>query len=483
LLPNAHCGRKGWLIAKELLVSAREDMPPAEPVAPRSSRIVIVGAGFAGLEAAKELGKAGIPVVLLDRQNHHLFQPLLYQVATAALSAADIAEPIRKILRPYESVQVLLGEVTSIDMAARVLHLADGSCVNFDYLILATGASHSYFGHPDWARFAPGLKTIADARRIRAKALLAFERAERTLDPDEQARQMTIAIVGGGPTGVELAGSLAELSRLTLARDFRSARPEAARIMLIEAGPRILPAFSEKISAYAHERLERLGVEVHTSTPVEDIQKDSITFGGSTVPVGLVLWAAGVAASPLAAQLGAETDRAGRVIVDGAMRVKGLRNVFAMGDAALFAGQDGKPLPGLAQVAKQQGRHLGRMLARHLRDGKPLDEFVYHGRGNTAIVGRHAAVFEQGRFKLTGWLAWLSWAIIHVYLLVGFQHRLTVSVQWLWRYLTFERGARLITDESLVSDRSPMLEEAETVAAEAKARTAASVSLPKERAP
>ncbi|WP_309084293.1 NAD(P)/FAD-dependent oxidoreductase [Chelativorans sp.] len=432
-------------------MSALKDMPPAEPVASRASRIVIVGAGFAGLEAAKELGKAGLAVVLLDRQNHHLFQPLLYQVATAALSATDVAEPIRKILRRYESVQVLLGEVTSIDMAGRVLHLADGSSVSFDYLILATGATHSYFGHPEWGRIAPGLKTLADARKIRAQSLLAFERAERTIDPEEQARHMTIAIVGGGPTGVELAGSLAELSRYTLARDFRSARPEAARIMLIEAGPRILAAFSEKISDYAKRRLEKLGVEVFVGTRVEKIEKRSITFDGRTVPVGLVLWAAGVAASPLAAQLGAETDRTGRVLVDEAMRAKGLDKVFVMGDAAHFVGVDGKPLPGLAQVAKQQGRHLGRSLARHFRDGAPLEPFIYRGRGNTAIVGRHAAVFEQGRTKLTGWIAWLFWAVIHVYLLVGFQHRLMVSLQWLWRYITFERGARLVTDDSIES--------------------------------
>ena len=322
--------------------ASREDMPPAEPVASRASRIVIVGAGFAGLEVAKELGKAGLPVVLLDRQNHHLFQPLLYQVATAALSATDVAEPIRKILRKHQSVQVLLGEVTRIDLERHSLELSDGSTVGFDYLILATGATHSYFGHKDWARFAPGLKTLADARRIRARSLLAFERAERTLDPEEQERYMTLAVVGGGPTGVELAGSLAELSRFTLARDFRSARPEAARIMLIEAGPRILPAFSEKSAAYALGRLEKLGVQVFTGSPVEEITRDHITFAGHTVPVGLVLWAAGVAASPLVAQLGTETDRAGRVAVDSTMRVKGLQNVFVMGDAALFLDEEGQ---------------------------------------------------------------------------------------------------------------------------------------------
>lgn len=423
-------------------------MPPAQPVASCASRIVVVGAGFAGIEVAKELGRAGLPVVLLDRQNHHLFQPLLYQVATAALSATDIAEPIRKILRRYESVQVLLGEVEEIDTGCQTLKLSDGSALGYDYLVLATGASHSYFGHNEWAENAPGLKTLTDARRIRSKALLAFERAERTVDPDEQARLMSIAVVGGGPTGVELAGSLAELARFTLARDFRSARPEGARIMLIEAGPRILPAFSEKVSAYAKRRLEKLGVEIYTETPVEDIGEDKITFGGSTVPVGLVLWAAGVAASPLGKKLGVETDRTGRIIVDDTMKVRGLENVFVLGDAANFTGKDGKPVPGLAQVAKQQGQHFGRSLARHITEGVPLAPFEYHSRGDTAIVGRHAGVFERKGFTLTGWPAWMAWAVIHVYLLVGFHHRLIVSLQWLWRYLTFERGARVMTDES-----------------------------------
>ncbi|WP_274423175.1 NAD(P)/FAD-dependent oxidoreductase [Chelativorans sp. YIM 93263] len=429
-------------------MSIREDMPPAQPVASRASRIVIVGAGFAGLQAAKELGRAGVPVVLLDRQNHHLFQPLLYQVATAALSATDIAEPIRKVLRRQESVQVLLGEVKDIDTGCKTLKLSDGSTVDYDYLVLATGATHSYFGRDEWGRRAPGLKTLADARQVRAKALLAFERAERTIDPDEQARLMTIAVVGGGPTGVELAGSLAELSRFTLTRDFRSVRPESARIMLIEAGPRILSSFSEKISDYAHRRLEKLGVEVYTEMPVEDIREEEITFGGKTAPVGLVLWAAGVAASPLGAMIGAETDRAGRVLVDETLKARGADNVFVLGDVANFTGKDGKPLPGLAQVAKQQGSHLGRSLARHLKDGKPLEPFEYHSRGNTAIIGRHAGAFERGNFALTGWFAWLAWALIHVYLLVGFHHRLMVSMQWLWRYVTFERGARVMTDEA-----------------------------------
>lgn len=414
-----------------------------------TDRIVVIGAGFAGLEVAKELGRAGLPVTLLDRQNHHLFQPLLYEVATATLSATDIAEPIRKILRPYQSVQVLLGDVTEIDTTARKLRMADGSELEYDYLVIATGATHSYFGRNHWAERAPGLKTLIDARRIRARALLTFELAEHATNPEEQAKLMTIAIVGGGPTGVELAGSLAELRRYTLARDFRTIRPEAAKIMLIEAGPRILSSFSQETSDYAQRRLEKLGVDVFTGTPVEDIGEDTITFGGKTISVGLVLWAAGVAASPVVRQLPSPKDDAGRVIVDEILRAKGLENVFVLGDAAAFIGPDGQSLPGLAQVAKQQGIHLGRGLVRSLKEGKPLRPFKYHSRGNTAIVGRHAAVFEQGRLSLKGWFAWVAWAIIHVYLLVGFQNRILVSLQWLWRYLTYERGARVMTDENL----------------------------------
>jgi NADH dehydrogenase len=413
----------------------------------KDARIVVIGGGFGGIEVAKALGKAGLPVTLVDRQNHHLFQPLLYQVATAALSAPDVAEPVRKILRRYESVQVLLGEVTGIDLQSRTITLEHGASQGFDILVLASGASHGYFGHDDWAPHAPGLKTLADARHIRAKSLLAFELAERETDPAEQQRLITMVVVGGGPTGVELAGSLAELSRYTLARDFRNIRPQNARIMLVEAGPRVLPAFSEAASRFARDRLERLGVEVLTDTAVEDIGDGRIRLGGREMPVGVVLWAAGVAASPLARMLGAETDRAGRVFVDDTLAVRGLANVFVLGDAAHLAGENGKPLPGLAQVAKQQGIHLGRSLARHLLKGEPLRPFRYRGRGNTAIIGRNAAVFEQGRFSLRGRLAWFAWALIHVYLLVGFEHRMLVSMQWLWRYLTYERGARLVTDD------------------------------------
>lgn len=409
--------------------------------------VVIVGGGFAGLEVAKELGRAAIGVTVVDRENHHLFQPLLYQVATAGLSAADIAEPIRKVLRGHDSVQVLLGRVDAIDTAARRLRLADGSNLPYEVLVLAAGAVDSHFGHDEWKPHLLGLKSLANAQAMRSRVLLAFEQAERSVDPAEQQRLMTIAIVGGGPTGVELAGSLAELCRHTLADDFRNIAPEHARIMLIEAGPRLLPGFSQAASRYAETRLRKLGVEVLTQTAVEDVREGEIRIAGRSVAVGHTLWAAGVAASPLAAMLGAETDKAGRVLVDETLAVPGLPGVYALGDLAHCPGPDGKPVPGLAQVAKQQGRHLGRGLVRHIRDGAPLEPFRYRGRGNTAIVGRNAAVFEQGRLKVRGWFAWFAWVVIHVYLLVGFQNRVRVSVQWLWRYVTYERGARLVTEK------------------------------------
>jgi NADH:ubiquinone reductase (H+-translocating) len=424
---------------------------------PPTPGIVIVGGGFGGLEVAKALGEARIGATVIDRHNHHLFQPLLYQVATAALSAADVAEPIRKILSRYASIQVLFGEVSGIDLGSRRLRLTDGSAVPFDLLVLAVGSRTSYFGRADWAAAAPGLKTIEDARTIRTRLLLAFEYAERTTDPVEQCRLMTVAVIGGGPTGVEIAGSIAELSRHTLVRDFRNIRPERTRILLIEAGERLLSSFSVELSAYAKTGLEKLGVEVATGKKVEAIGAHSVTVGGEIIPVGLTLWAAGVSASPLAAQLGVELDPGGRVKVDASLEVAGLSNVFAIGDIALFTDQNGKPLPGLAQVAKQQGIHLGRALVDRVRRGSELPAFVYRSRGNTAIVGRHAAVFESGRLKLKGWFAWLAWAIIHVYLLVGFQHRVQVSIQWLWRYLTYERGARLIAEERVESEPSSSL--------------------------
>ena len=409
-------------------------------------RVVVVGAGFGGIEVAKALGRAEVDVTVIDRRNHHLFQPLLYQVATAALSAPDIAEPIRSILRRYRTVEVLLGEVTGIDTAARRVRCAHGVSIAYDHLVLATGARTGWLGRSDWARVAPGLKTIEDARAIRARLLMAFERAERSCDPAERARLMTIAVIGGGPTGVEMAGAIAELSRHTLARDFRHIRPAATRVLLVEGADRLLAGFDPTLATYAQQRLERLGVTVMTGQRVEHLGAREISIGGERIAVGVTIWAAGVEASPLGRGLAPETDHLGRVEVLPTLEVPGLPGVFALGDVALCRDRDGRPLPGLAQVAKQQGIHLGRGLLQHIRTGAPLRPFVYRNRGNTAIVGRHAAVYEIGRFRMRGRIAWLLWAIVHVYLLVGFQHRVLVSVQWLWRYLTYERGARLIPD-------------------------------------
>lgn len=411
-----------------------------------ADRVVVIGAGFAGIEVARGLGAAGLPVTLIDRQNHHLFQPLLYQVATAALSPADIAEPIRKMLRGYPSVEVRLDEVTAVDAQARTLSLASGATFPYDWLVVATGATHSYFGHDEWAPFAPGLKTIEDARLIRSRLLLAFEEAERTLDPAEQRRLMTIGVIGGGPTGVELAGSIAELARYTLAKDFRNIRAETATVLLLEAGPRILAAFPNSLANYARRRLEKLGVVVRTNCTVEQVSATSIKAAGEEMAVGFAIWAAGVRASPAGRLLGVGTDRAGRIAVNPDLSVPGLDRVFVLGDLALLADVQGRPLPGLAQVAKQEGQYLGRALAQRIRSGKTSPPFRFHNRGNTAIIGRHAAVFDFGWWQFRGALAWMLWALIHVYLLVGFQHRLLVAIQWLWRYLTYERGSRLIAE-------------------------------------
>jgi NADH dehydrogenase len=409
--------------------------------------VVVIGAGFGGIEVARQLGRAGVPVTVIDRTNHHLFQPLLYQVATAALSPADIAEPIRKILRHYRTVEVLLDEVTGLDHAQRQVSVRSGGVVPYDMLVVATGAMHSYFGHPEWSDRAPGLKTLADARHIRSRVLLSFERAECSRDPADQERLMTIAVIGGGPTGVELAGTIAELARHALARDFRNIDPGKAKVLLIEAGPRLLTAFPEHLSLYARRKLEGLGVTVLLNSPVQQVGAETLTVAGQAIPVGAVLWAAGVEASPVARWLGLPLDRQGRVAVQPDLSLAELPDVFVIGDLARSDDGHGQLLPGLAQVAKQQGIHLGRGLARRIASGKPIPPFRYKSRGNTAVIGRHAAVFDFGRWQMKGRIAWLLWAFIHVYLLVGFEHRILVSVQWLWRYLTYERGARLIFEE------------------------------------
>jgi NADH dehydrogenase len=411
-----------------------------------SPRVVIVGAGFAGLACARALGSSGARVTIVDRHNYHLFVPLLYQVATAALSPADIAEPIRKILRRHRNVDVILGEVSGVDTAMRSVCLADGERLDYDRLVLAPGSRYNYFAHPEWEAWAPGLKTIADARRLRSRLLCAFELAERERDPHRQRAMLTTVIVGGGPTGVEMAGAIAELARHTLIRDFRHADPAAARVMLVEAGPRILAAFPEALAAFAHRRLERLGVEVSCGLAVERIGADSVRIGGEEVAAGVVIWGAGIKAGCVGDWLGVPVDGAGRVRVDATLAVPDFADIFVLGDSAHFDDpRTGTALPALAQVAHQQGQHLGRALRRQLSSKAPPPPFRFRDRGNTAIVGRNAAIFDFGRWQLKGRLAWLLWAIVHIYLLVGFEKRLLVAIQWLWRYLTYQRGARLIT--------------------------------------
>jgi len=414
----------------------------ARPPAPR---IVIVGAGFGGLACAKALGNTAAAVTVVDRRNYHLFVPLLYQVATAALSPADIARPIRSMLSRYRNIDVILGEVVAVDMAARIARLADGPDLAFDRLVFAAGSNYSYFGHDEWAAAAPGPRTVEDARTIRARLLLAFEHAEIAKDPAEQARLLTTVIVGGGPTGVEMAGSVIELARHALVRDFRRIDPAKARVILVEGGPRLLSTFPEQLSAYTKTALEKLGVTVITGASVEAIAPDAVTIGGKVVPAGCIIWGAGVRASPAASFLGVPVDRAGRVAVGRDLAVPGLDGVYVIGDSAAAPDADGKPLPALAQVANQQGWHLGKALRRNIERDAPLPPFRYRERGNTAIVGRNAAVFDFGRFRLKGRIGWMLWALVHIYLLTGFENRALVALRWLWMYLTYQRGARLIT--------------------------------------
>jgi NADH dehydrogenase len=416
------------------------------------TRIVIIGAGFAGIEVARGLRAADAEVYLIDRQNYHLFQPLLYQVATAALSPADIAEPVRRMLRRCPNVTVLLGEVTAISTGEKYVALKDGATVPFDILVIATGATHAYFGHDDWEFFAPGLKSVADARNIRSRLLRSFEWAEMSSEPAEKKRLMTFVVVGGGPSGVELAGSIAELARHTLAKDFHHIDPKSATVLLLEAGPRILSAFPDALAQYARSKLTRLGVTVRENCAVKNISQDRVEAGEDTIPNGLTIWAAGVKASPLGKMLGVATDKAGRVSANRDLTVPGLADVYVLGDIALVDDADGKPLPGLAQVAKQEGQYLGKALAQRLGAGAKARNFEFHNRGNVAVIGRHAAIADFGWLQLKGTLAWLLWALVHIYLLAGLQHRLLVAVQWAWRYVTYDRGARLIVDQPSEGD-------------------------------
>ena len=430
----------------------RERPPPPAPAmaddaaastAVRDCDVAIVGGGFGGLACAKALRRSSLKVILVDRRNHHLFQPLLYQVATAALSPADIAQPIRKILSGHARTEVLLGEVKGVDTGRRLLRLADGPAIRYRALVIATGSDYYYFGHEAWSRFAPGLKTLEDARAIRSTLLMNFEQAEACDDPVRRKALMTTLIIGGGPTGVEMAGAIAELARWTLAGDFRRIDPAAAEVVLVEAGPRLLASFPEPLADYARAELERMGVTISIGKPVEDIGADGALVDGLRIEAGLVVWAAGVRASPAAAWLGVEADRGGRIPVGSDLAVPGRERVFALGDVASFA-QDGQPLPGLAQVAKQQGRHLGRALPALLSGGQAAPPFRFRDRGNAAVIGRHAAVFDFGGRRFKGRLAWLLWALVHVALLVGLERRMLVLTQWIWRYFTYQRGARLI---------------------------------------
>ncbi len=404
--------------------------------------VVIVGCGFAGLAAARGLRHAAARITIVDRSNHHTFQPLLYQVATAALSPADIAAPIRRILRGQKNVAVMLAEATGVDVAGKRLLLADGH-LDYDILIVATGATHAYFGHDEWAQYATGLKSIGDALLIRQRFLMAFEIAER--EPNEGRRRAwtTFVIVGAGPTGVELAGTLAEVTRQTLASDFRHINTASARVILVEAGPRVLPAYSEDLSEAARAQLERLGVSVWTGVKVTDIDAEGIHIGSERVEARTVLWAAGVAASPLAATLGVPLDRAGRVPVTPELTLPGRDDVYVIGDLAHIE-QDGALVPGVAPAAIQQGECAARNIVATL-DGQPRQPFRYVDKGMLATIGRGAAVARIGRFKTSGYLAWLLWLFVHILFLIGFRNRLVVMIQWAWSYFTFDRGARLIT--------------------------------------
>jgi NADH dehydrogenase len=414
-----------------------------EPYVPR---VVIVGGGFGGLYAARALKHAPVRVTIIDRHNYHLFQPLLYQVATATLSPADIARPIRQVVRRQRNTEVLLAEVTEIDTGRRALTLADGRTLRYDFLILAAGAVDQYFGHAEWAPVAPGMKTIDDATEIRRRFLLAFEHAEQTDDPELQRALLTFVVIGGGPTGVEMAGAFAEIARHTLSRDFRNFDPRAARILLIEGGPRLLSAYDEELSRSAQEQLEALGVEVRLNSIVTRIELGAVYIGEERIPTYPVVWAAGVAASPLGKGLGVPTDRMGRVEVLPDLSIPGHPEVFAIGDMASFPHQTGKPLPGVAQVAMQGGEAAARNIRRTLAR-QPRERFRYRDKGSMATIGRAKAIAQIGRLQLTGFIAWLAWLFIHVLFLIGFRNRVAVFMEWAWSYLTWQRGARLITGE------------------------------------
>jgi NADH dehydrogenase len=418
---------------------------PAPP--PNPHRVVIVGAGFGGLETTYRLTGAPVSITLVDRRNHHLFQPLLYQVATASLATSEIAWPIRYLLRGRHEVTTLFATVCGVDAQGKRVLFEDGDALPYDTLVLATGARHAYFGHDEWEPFAPGLKTLEDATTLRRRILVAFERAERETDPERRAALMTFVIVGAGPTGVELAGTIAELARDTLPPDFRNIETEKARVVLIEAGPRVLAGFSDDLSAYALRSLQGLGVEVVLGEAVTECSADGVVYGGKTLQAKTLIWAAGVRASPAAEWLGAAADRAGRLEVLPDLTVPGHPDIFAIGDTVMIAGPDGKPVPGIAPAAKQQGRYVAELIKARLR-GTTTAPFHYKHAGSLAQIGKRKAVIELGRFKLRGTIAWWLWGIAHIYFLIGLRNRLQVAISWLWIHARDQRAARLITQGS-----------------------------------
>ncbi|MGH7578969.1 MAG: NAD(P)/FAD-dependent oxidoreductase [Gemmatimonadales bacterium] len=413
---------------------------------PNLPHVVILGGGFAGLYAAKGLAHAPVRVTVVDRRNHHLFQPMLYQVATAALDPSDIASPIRSVLRRQKNTEVLLAEASAVDVRQRKVRFTDGGCLEYDYLIVGTGAHHSYFGRDDWAHLAPGLKSLDDALEIRRRVLLSFELAEREPDTVRRHAYLTFVVVGGGPTGVETAGAVAEIRRYALRRDFRNIDPREATVMLLEGGPRLLPSYPPELSEKAKLDLRRLGVEVRTETLVTDIQPGSVHAAGWTIPAQTVIWAAGNTASPLLKSLEAPLDRMGRAVVEPDCTIPGHPEVFVLGDAAAYAAPEGGTLPGICPVAIQMGQYTARTIAGDLA-GRPRRAFHYWDKGQLAVVGRGRAVADIWKLHFSGFFAWLTWIFVHIFFLIGFRNRVLVLISWAWSYFTYGVGARIITQE------------------------------------
>ncbi|MGX5733214.1 NAD(P)/FAD-dependent oxidoreductase [Bosea thiooxidans] len=424
----------------------------ADERSPDAHHLVVVGAGFGGLQLVRNLKVAGLRITLIDQRNHHLFQPLLYQVATTILATSEIAWPIRRLFRERADVTTLLGEVVGVDTRGRRVLLDDGPAIAYDTLVLATGARHSYFGHDDWEALAPGLKTLEDATTIRRRMLLAFERAERETDPAARRALLTFAVIGAGPTGVELAGIIAELAKQILWQEFRHIDTREARILLIEAGPRVLAAFPASLSDYARRALEKLGVEVLLGRPVSEISAEGVTIGEGFVGCRTVVWAAGVAASPAAVWLDIPADRAGRVLVDAQLNAPGHPEIFVIGDTAAVTTTDGKPIPGIAPAAKQQGAHVARVIRARLAGQPDPAPFRYRHQGNLATIGKSAAVVDFGWLQLRGWLAWWFWGIAHIFFLIGARSRVAVAWSWFWTFISGQHSARLITQGRNISN-------------------------------